>query len=107
MNEIRNRMEQGPRMTMEMDVLGLQRRQTEAQRNAAPPQQEKEGSDMGNKDECVIKIIDEKPSRFGRHMKRGLEQIDFYNRLWMQDEAERDRLAKLADEARQAPRMPY
>jgi HK97 family phage prohead protease len=60
-----------------------------------------------DKDEIVLTITDEPPTKYGKHMKAGLEQIDFYNRLWMQEENERQRLAKLADEARQAPRMSY
>jgi hypothetical protein len=57
--------------------------------------------------EVVLRLIDEPPTKYGKHMKAGLQQIDFYNRLWMQDEAERARKAQLMDEAKQAPQMPY
>jgi HK97 family phage prohead protease len=60
-----------------------------------------------NNSEVVLRLIDEPLTKYGKHMKAGLQQIDFYNRLWIRDEAERARKAQLMDEARQAPRMPY
>jgi HK97 family phage prohead protease len=72
-----------------------------------PPKKEDNIMPRYNNNEVVLRLIDEQPTKYGRHMKAGLQQIDFYNRLWARDEAERARKAQLMDEAKQAPRMPY
>jgi HK97 family phage prohead protease len=39
--------------------------------------------------EVVLRLIDEQPTKYGKHMHAGLQRIAFYNQLWMQEEAER------------------
>jgi HK97 family phage prohead protease len=55
--------------------------------------------------EVVLTITDVLPRRYNQHQAQGWMKIDRYNELWAQEQAERDRLAKVADEARHAPRM--
>jgi hypothetical protein len=57
--------------------------------------------------EIVLTIVDEPPTKYGKHMHAGLQRIAFYNSLLAQEERERQRLSSLAAELKEAPRMPY
>jgi hypothetical protein len=57
--------------------------------------------------EIILTLVDELPAKYNQHMIAGWKRIDRYRELEAVEQAERDRLSKLADEARQVPKMPY
>jgi hypothetical protein len=76
--------------------------------DAQPPSPKKEDiMPSYEKHEVVLRLIDEPPTKYGKHMHAGLQRIVFYNDLWGREENERARKAALAAEAKEAPKMPY
>jgi hypothetical protein len=62
-----------------------------------------------DKNEVVLTLIDPHapPPHLVAHAVMGRAKIDHYNTLYAAEEAQRDRLAKVAAEAREVPKMPY